>query len=874
MAWEKSYIHKDNDHHIKQIEFIIGAKNKRNILFNVIIKNLKKESRVRKLQNCLNHIDSLQKEKKYNDAQQLLFSLAGSKSFSKDQKCTILLKLMENSFHNLNNIDTTKNIANQILKHPNATPDEKSKATCFLDQCKVKQQSTQLLPQDKDRAYKLNMQIRRDHPRLFITKDNIIKIQNHLKKTEIRKYYEEIIKPLAKKASDSPVLYCGDTGLTRTPQNTYKRISKPNLWGLEAAACALVWTIENDSYYLEKAKKLLNISVLALEESYKIGCHAGDYFGLEVLYTTCAIDWIFTQLSSEEKQLYGNAILNYVYNGQIKGGRFVQSNGAPEITGFYGIRMLKWYAGLAFTNENINDEMALKLLYEGYLDHEVMLNARNQCSQKDGGFATTSNNYLMRTYLWSSFNYLQSYYSAIGINRASKMNHLLYFPNWCFWNRIPTDKPFKYFNEIEYVTGKAREFGVGDTPNTSKEMPDISMNIYEILHCINNDSHLEKFALNLVDNNPLKESWMLRFRPLTPILAFNMPTIRKTDGTKTIKSQNAYFFPNLGIAFFRSGSTANDTYACFVTNKILWGHRHYDANSFMIYKYDFLALDTGTRLGFERKDYEHLNSYYAQSVAHNTMLIHMPNEKMPSHWRAITGKERFFCHGGQNKYTGDKCLAFETNKYYSYIAGDATPVYNSKKCSLALRQFVFLPPNHFIIADRINSPEKTFKKEFLLHTQNEFENISSYIKSSISKRGKIFCKTIFPSKFNARIVGGKGHEFFASGKNWELPKGEAQDCFKKDNYMGRYRLEISPKIQSQNDYFLHVIEVGRDDKKEMIESIPIENNHSFGVELQGQKYSWKILFNKHDLAGGEISIYNQTCKKMILNQKLTNKIKK
>ena len=114
----------------------------------------------------------------------------------------------------------------------------------------------------------------------------------------------------------------------------------------------------------------------------------------------------------------------------------------------------------------------------------------------------------------------------------------------------------------------------------------------------------------------------------------------------------ARHFETSGQVFLRSAWTPDATYALFTAGGTFKEHRHFDEAGFIIYKKGFLALDSGTRA--YQDDYN-LAYYYAQTVAHNCVLIHRANEPMPVHWGlSYDGPEGRFCDGGQTKdYSSD-----------------------------------------------------------------------------------------------------------------------------------------------------------------------------------------------------------------------------
>ena len=756
---------------------------------------------------------------------------------------------------------------NQLKANRQAPPELVAAADRMLLRLQEKLNAKTLTREETAVVDRIAAKIRPDHPRIFFNRETLPLFRNYLERPAIRTYYEQHVKLPAAKIPDSPQIWNGETGQGRGEGNRYAQLPKPTIWGLDAARCAMIFLVEGDRAWLEKAKQLLKLSGPAMLLSFDAKVMAGDYYSTEVIYALAAYDWIYSELTPEERSAIVKPMLEYIYRCEKEASKFVSPHSVPE-GGFYGVRMLKWYGALAAIHDRIDEETARKLLYEGYTDHEIMLANREQQSSDDGGLVSTANNYTMVAYLWASYNYLLTYESATG-EKPAGINHLKLFPQWCVWN---------YINGHDQIVGKGEkwektidfhDFGIGDTGNTLKTGIDVSMHMYEIMHFLADDPDVQKIARPLLTTNPLMDSWMLRYRPLAPLFLFRAPILPEKFGEeKPAPRGHARFFEEIGIVFMRSGSTKSDTYACFVTNKKNFAHRHYDANHFMIYKYDFLALDTGTRIGFQRHDDEHLNNYYCQSVAHNTVLIHMPEEPLPNFW-TIRKKETYFNHGGQNSTTGDRCVAYETNDFYTYVAGDATPVFAPEKCRQALRQFVFVYPDLFIIADRVTATRPEYRKEWLLHTQNEPVFLDPKTWYADDGGGRMFCRALLPADAGLRVVGGPGHEFESSGRNWELPDA-AKPYAKDKNYLGRYRVETSPTAPAESDVFLHVIQVGADTMPRMIETRLLEDQDTFGVAFSSERGDWEVRFRRNGLPGGSVSLTRDG--KSILNRPLRSNV--
>jgi heparin/heparan-sulfate lyase len=238
-------------------------------------------------------------------------------------------------------------------------------------------------------------------------------------------------------------------------------------------------------------------------------------------------------------------------------------------------------------------------------------------------------------------------------------------------------------------------------------------------------------------------------------------------------------------------------------------HRHYDENNFVIYRKGFLALDSGSRA--YQTDHN-LTYYYSQTVAHNCMLVHKPKEPLPGYWGVkYSGEEGKYSYGGQG-FQKASVLAFETKPGFTYIASDATKSY-SGKCSEAIRQFLWVSPDLFVVYDRVETLEPTYAKEWLLHTANEPEITASLSRASAGE-SVMYLQTILPENALIRKVGGKGKEFWSAGRNWELAPEFVSDsrrrCEKDGHgpWFGQWRLEVAPSKLEKSNRFLNVINVG------------------------------------------------------------------
>ncbi|HCA48103.1 MAG TPA: hypothetical protein DEP45_12370 [Armatimonadetes bacterium] len=259
---------------------------------------------------------------------------------------------------------------------------------------------------------------------------------------------------------------------------------------------------------------------------------------------------------------------------------------------------------------------------------------------------------------------------------------------------------------------------------------------------------------------------------------------------------HARHFEGRGQIFMRSGPGPEDTFALFNAGGVLSQHRHFDNLNFWIYHRGFQTVDSGTRANEDAG--EHLQNYYAQTVAHNCVLIDMPGEEVSEYWNGTVHVQE----GGQYLAKGSEVVAFETNDQFTYVAGDATGGYRAEKCEQCVRQMVFVYPDHFVIFDRVRSTQPEYTKRWLLHTARE-PRIDGMTVAADQGEGRLFCRTLLPADAVLTPVGGDGQQFMCGGRNWPVPPG-----VELTEMMGWGRIEVSAPQPSAQQDFLHVLQVG------------------------------------------------------------------
>ncbi len=194
---------------------------------------------------------------------------------------------------------------------------------------------------------------------------------------------------------------------------------------------------------------------------------------------------------------------------------------------------------------------------------------------------------------------------------------------------------------------------------------------------------------------------------------------------------------------------------------------------------------------------------------------------------------------------------------YHYALGDASNAYSRAKLRLFTREVLYVPENGVLfVFDRVVSKNPSFRKAWLLHGVNqpsidgdgpkggpgaqEFRGAKVF--SFAEGTGELLVHALLPEDRMITRRGGAGSEFYTpgndnggawgSGENWPLepPRGASLPDDPKLRHMwklfwgedfnkilssnrknvvpGAWRVEVSPVEPAEEDFFLHVFEIG------------------------------------------------------------------
>jgi len=632
-------------------------------------------------------------------------------------------------------------------------------------------------------------------------------------------------------------------------------------YGIQASEAAFVYLVEDNPDYAALAESLIEQSLAFYHD-----CYANEktvhWYAYSRICAMTAYDWIFATLSTDTQKRLGASFLDAVEQVQPTDKRhyfYPQENWSGPTTGFYGNRSLLWYAGLVTHGVN-NDPRSGWFLAEGYRLNLELLKHRRKGAGDDGGSATASLNYCMAAYPWSVFNFFHTYQSATGKNIALDWPDASYLTSYLYWNMLPGN----------------REFGIGDSYHAHNRisLSQMRSHLLQAIHFFG-DSNPENaaFARWMMGRVPEGNFGRIPFTPF--LLTERHPEIAALGPARVMPY--ARHFENMGQVFMRSGASDNDSYLVFMCGGVLEQHKHWDNNHFCIFKKGFLALDTGSR-----PPSLHTQNYYPRTIAHNSILINMPGETLPTYVdKGAGGGQRWGApaegeedrpvpnDGGQSELMGSSVVAFETNDHFSYVAGDATSAYSPEKCELALRQIVFVNPDCYVIFDRVSSTDPSYGKTWLLHTA-EKPTINGNLFTTAHEEGRLYSTTLLPENARLETVGGPGRQFEVEGHNYPLPEGYR---YSGDlPLMGQWRVEVHAPKDSKETYFLHVLSTADRSSQSMPVPELVRERGMYGASFTADGKQYEVKFGTKGAASGNISIREDG--KIVVDTSLTQDVAK
>ncbi|MBI3946329.1 MAG: hypothetical protein HY321_10450 [Armatimonadetes bacterium] len=645
-------------------------------------------------------------------------------------------------------------------------------------------------------------------------------------------------------------------------------------FALQAMQAAFVYRVTGDQAVLRKVRRMLRVTAdffVTVFHERRDGL--SDAARSRVAWAA-ALDWVWDDLPAPERDALANAMVRHT--SEVVSERRVA--GRLAIWPHYYVGSMLWYAAIALLDPAADDvayARVVSFLGIGFRNHQERLNDLVRSAGGQGVWQTNIE-YDFTAVPVPIIAFLHSWEPATGSEIPKDWGDVIISPEFVL-RMVVGFGPGHVIKHFNYAGHSGGVWGFGRTSCDP---------LYDTLGEYVNffgQSHPQEAAIARWFRRRMVEGGAGPSENEYPVFRFLAPGLDKAPPAVLPPGLPlARHFASVGLVLMSSGFGSDDTYALFSQGGGVVGRRHdHDATHFAIYKKGYLALDSGARNAVL-----HSFNYRHQTVAHNAVLIQMPGEQFP---KSVSGPV-IANTGGQNRYPEyARALAFETDRRYAYTATDATSVYNEAKCAQMVRQFLYLPPDHFVVFDRVVSTKGEYAKAWLLHTGNEPVIAGKEFRSD-QDQGRLFCRTLYPLDAVLEKIGGPGREFWADGRNWpveEWGEGGSRDWWEHTQRymtryadgrtdpreaMGRWRVEVTPGAARTEDCFLHLIQASDQTVQKMAESQVRDRGNQVELTFAVGARTYTIALNKTGAVGGHIRI--EEGGKSVVDKDLTREVQR
>jgi heparin/heparan-sulfate lyase len=491
-----------------------------------------------------------------------------------------------------------------------------------------------------------------------------------------------------------------------------------------------------------------------------------------------------------------------------------------------------FYTGVALYGDGIDDDKAQELIDLGFnWERTRMLAGRSQVAGDDGGLITSV------AYGFYQYFHVEAYFiavveSALGLDLRPECTNL---PNLAVWLAYLRQPDGRFFKVCDY--------------GSRGYIQDGGQSLYRFMVPI----------VGLFKEPVARAIWD------PPNWTAAEEVIWKDKSVKRRRPKSDWplgrFFEGPGMVIMRSDWDRHATAALFNCGDAYYGHQNADENSFIIFKEDVLAIDSGDYEGWNWHPHDHDANYSSRTYAHNTITVYDPDEEFRTPGMIERGRDNPN-DGGQKLLapaadsrgdigpTPPECdrgdvVAFESTSKFVYVCGDASKAYSDHKLKSFTRQFVYFAPDLFVVFDRVVSTKPEYKKRWLLHSVNQPDVTGKSFELEMGG-GRLISNTLLPRDARLTSVGGPGKEFWNEHNQYNYKPVKN----KPSNYSGAWRMEVTPASARQEDFFLHVLYTQRSAERWRPKPDLVTESSGVGMRLTRANTSWEVLFaTKGDPAG-------------------------
>ena len=337
------------------------------------------------------------------------------------------------------------------------------------------------------------------------------------------------------------------------------------------------------------------------------------------------------------------------------------------------------------------------------------------------------------------------------------------------------------------------------------------------------------------------------------MLCFCDHTLPTTPSYKTLPTTMRSAPGGAQQVVMRTGWGFHDTQISLVAGEHYTNHQHFDKGHLLIYKSGSLTVDGGGYGGMYTTD--HWVNYAIRSLAHNTILIHDPQEKpfqnVAGHLAIPDGGQRMMNHAtGIDELWPDyentrtrlglstaHVTALDTGPGWRYVQVNLTKAYGAKAKDVR-RSLLFLDEADLILLlDSIDTTEP-LKSEILFHFEERPETCNgqgwqhvpdgvTHMENCRSIRvrrtgpaplngkteeynGEMIINPLLPTNAAVYSVGGPGYEFYNrhTGQNFEADPGYEEAMRHPVREAGNFRVDIGSPTPATRSRILTALALG------------------------------------------------------------------
>ncbi|HUU29891.1 MAG TPA: heparinase II/III family protein [archaeon] len=171
-----------------------------------------------------------------------------------------------------------------------------------------------------------------------------------------------------------------------------------------------------------------------------------------------------------------------------------------------------------------------------------------------------------------------------------------------------------------------------------------------------------------------------------------------------------------GMAFWRTGWGADDTFIFFKCGDYFDNHGHFDSGHTEVFRRAPLLIEAGTYAG--GTDTDHYKKFFHNSVAHNTIQIVDPGLLDDA------GSQRYYNNqtiGTIEAYRANKeremgdIIQYRDEGGWAYLAADFTAAYTPDRVRKVVRELAWIGERYLVVVDNISLADKKFQPRILWH---------------------------------------------------------------------------------------------------------------------------------------------------------------